>query len=74
MNSKVKLPAGKRKNRPADEADRLSISEDLLFDLYSRGVIPGLKISRKVVLFDPDAVDAALEKHFGNFGKAELKP
>jgi excisionase family DNA binding protein len=60
----VKVPYGNKWNRPDQEAERLSISKDLLLDWLHAGVIPGYKISKKVVLFDPEAVDAALRKHF----------
>ena len=72
MSTLVKAPAGKRWNRTAEEAERLSISQDLLGDLFVQGIAPGIKIGSKIVLFDPDAVDAALEKRFGNARKFEV--
>ena len=50
----------------------MSISQDLLGDLFVQGIAAGIKIGSKIVLFDPDAVDAALEKHFGNARKFEV--
>jgi excisionase family DNA binding protein len=52
-------PSGKVYNRPAEEAKRLHISIRLLKRWMHEETIPYLKIGR-VVLFDPQAVDAAL--------------
>jgi len=51
--------AGKRKNRVPEEATRLGISQGALKKFARDGIIPFLKIG-KVILSDPDAVDAAL--------------
>jgi hypothetical protein len=55
---------GKQKNRTAIEAKRLSISVDLLRDLFHAGIVPGLKISPKVILFNPIETDRALKEQF----------
>jgi len=60
---------GPAKNRTAEEARRLSISEDTLLELWNRGIIPGIKIGHRAILFDPFEVDATLEKHFGRRSK-----
>ena len=64
MSYSSKMPYGNPKNRPAEEAKRLSISEDLLIGLFQKGIIPGIKISHRCILFDPVEVDAALKEHF----------
>jgi hypothetical protein len=56
----TKAPHGKPKNKTADEARRLSISESMLLSLYNKGIIPGLRVSDRIILFDPEQVDAAL--------------
>ena len=61
---KIKQPivVGPPKNRTAEEAKRLSISQDLLLNLYTKGIIPGVRLSKRIVLFDPVKVDGALER------------
>jgi hypothetical protein len=51
---------GNLKNRTADEAYRLGISEDKLIELANAGIIPGTKLGPRTWVFDPDEVDAAL--------------
>jgi hypothetical protein len=51
---------GNPKNRTADEAYRLGISEDKLIELANAGIIPGTKLGPRTWVFDPDEVDAAL--------------
>ena len=48
------------KNRTADEAYRLGISEDKLIELANAGTIPGSKLGPRTWVFDPQEVDAAL--------------
>jgi len=60
---KIKQPiAGPQKNTTASEAKRLCISQDLLLSLHSKGIIPGVRLSKRVVLFDPAKTDLALER------------
>jgi hypothetical protein len=49
-----------RKNRTADEAYRLGISEDKLISLAKGGIIPSTKLGPRTWVFDPAEVDAAL--------------
>jgi hypothetical protein len=51
---------GNLKNRTADEAYRLGISEDKLIELANAGIIPGTKLGPRSWVFDPDEVDVAL--------------
>jgi hypothetical protein len=51
---------GNLKNRTADEAYRLGISEDKLIELANAGIIPGTKLGPRTWVFDPEEVDAAL--------------
>ena len=51
---------GNLKNRTADEAYRLGISEDKLIELANAGIIPGTKLGPRTWVFDPQEVDAAL--------------
>jgi hypothetical protein len=59
------------KNRTADEALRLGISEEMLLDLHRKGVIPGVRVTKRIILFDPIAVDAALSR-IGDHSLSEL--
>ena len=52
---------GKRYNRPEIEANRLGISRRCLSNWMASGMLPFIKRNR-IILFDPDAVDAALLK------------
>jgi hypothetical protein len=72
MSKTIKPFNGPAKNRTAEEARRLSISEDTLLELWNRGIIPGIKIGHRAILFDPLEVDLTLEKHFGNGGKKRV--
>jgi hypothetical protein len=65
MNTALNTPYGKKWNRTIAEAKRLSISEDTLVDLFNQNLVPGMKIGPRIILFDPEQVDEALEKHFG---------
>ena len=69
MSKTIKTFNGPAKNRTAEEARRLSISEDTLLELWNRGIVPGIKIGHRAILFDPLEVDATLKKHFGSGGK-----
>jgi hypothetical protein len=60
MQTQTKAPYGKPKNKTAEEARRLSISEAMLLSLYNKGIIPGLRVSDRIILFDPELTDAAL--------------
>ena len=51
---------GNLKNRTADEAYRLGISEDKLIELANAEIIPGTKLGPRTWVFDPQEVDAAL--------------
>jgi len=48
-------------NRAEQEAERLHVSRRTLVNWQGKGVIPFKRIGR-VVLFSPDAVDAALSR------------
>jgi excisionase family DNA binding protein len=52
---------GRRYNRPADEAKRLGISRRQIGNWQRDRTIPFIKRGR-VILFDPVAVDEALER------------
>ena len=58
---KEKEIRGKGYNRPREEAERLSISPFKLNQLTEEGIIPVIKL-KGVLLYDPEAVDTALEK------------
>ena len=60
MNTEPKSPRGRLKNKTAEEAKRLAISESLLLSLFNKGIIPGTRVTDRVILFDPIEVDAAL--------------
>jgi excisionase family DNA binding protein len=60
-NSRAMEGTGKRYNRPEFEADRLGISRRQLSNWMASGMLPFIKRGR-VILFDPDAVDASLLK------------
>jgi hypothetical protein len=65
--SNATMPHGKRWNRTLQEAQRLGMSEDRLIKFYNRGIVPGTKLSQRIVLFQPDEVDKALKR----YGKAK---
>jgi len=60
-NQTPRKPSGRQYNRPAQEAKRLGICRRELSNWMNQGIVPFLQIGR-VILFNPDAVDAALEK------------
>lgn len=62
--------AGRGLNRTWQEAARLNITDRQLRDWQARGLVPFIKIGR-VVLFDPQRVDAALNKFERNKGAAK---
>jgi hypothetical protein len=64
MNIAVKeAPRGRTKNKTTKEARRLGISKPQLLFLYHTGVVPGVRVSERIILFDPDEVDEALREH-----------
>lgn len=50
-------------NKAPTEARRLGLSLAQLRSLHRSGVIPGVRVSERVLLFNSALVDAALEKH-----------
>ena len=66
MSTAIKEPRGRAKNKTEEEASRLGISKPQLLCLFHAGVIPGMRISERIILFDPEEVDAALKDHTRN--------
>jgi hypothetical protein len=60
--SHTKFNKGSGKNKLVVESERLGISEQTLMRLYLEGVVPATKVSKRIILFDPAATDAALTK------------
>jgi hypothetical protein len=56
-------PHGGAKNKTEAEAQRLAISKTQLLALYHSGVIPAIRVSERIILFDPIEVDTALQQH-----------
>jgi hypothetical protein len=63
MSTTLKEPRGRAKNKTEEEAQRLAISKPQLLSLYHAGVVPGIRVSERIILFDPVEVDAALKQH-----------
>jgi hypothetical protein len=59
----LKEPVGRAKNKTEEEARRLAISKPQLLSLYHAGVVPGIRVSERIILFDPVEVDAALKQN-----------
>lgn len=59
-DTEIKTP--KQYNRPEIEAKRIGISRRELTNWMKDKTVPFIQIGR-VILFDPNAVDAALAKH-----------
>jgi excisionase family DNA binding protein len=54
----------------ADElAKKLRVKPDTVRELARRGKIPAIRISPKVIRFDPAAVDDALQQRVGGEGE-----
>ena len=62
MSATLNEPRGRAKNKTEEEAQRLAISKPQLLSLYHAGVIPGIRVSERIILFDPIEVDAALKQ------------
>jgi hypothetical protein len=63
MTTVTKEPVGRVKNKTEEEARRLAISKPQLLALFHAGVVPGMRISERIILFDPNEVDEALSQH-----------
>lgn len=63
MSTKTQTPYGRPKNKTEQEARRLSISTAQLLQLFHQGVVPGVVVSDRIILFDPEKTDKALERH-----------
>jgi hypothetical protein len=63
MSTTLKEPVGRVKNKTEEEARRLAISKSQLLALYHAGVVPGIRVSERIILFDPVEVDDALKQH-----------
>jgi hypothetical protein len=66
---KIIFDKGTGKNRSQQEAERLGISETSLTLLYKKGIIPAIRVSARILLFDPAATDEALAAHAAASGK-----
>jgi hypothetical protein len=65
----MKKIKGTGKNRSLQEAERLGISEQSLTLLYKKGIIPAIRVSARILLFDPVVTDEALAAHAAAAGK-----
>ena len=63
MSTTLKEPRGRAKNKTEEEAQRLAISKTQLLTLYYSGIIPAIRVSERIILFDPIEVDTALQQH-----------
>ena len=63
MSTKTQTPYGRPKNKTEQEARRLSVSTAQLLQLFHQGVVPGVVVSDRIILFDPETTDKALERH-----------
>ena len=63
MSTQEKIPRGRLKNKTEGEAERLNISKAELLDLYHKGIVPGVRVSERIILFDPIETDRALSDY-----------
>jgi hypothetical protein len=66
---KIIFDKGAGKNRSQQEAERLGISEQSLMLLYKKGIVPAIRVSARIILFDPAATDEALAAHAAAAGE-----
>jgi hypothetical protein len=66
---KIIFDKGTGKNRSQQEAERLGISEQSLMLLYKKGIVPAIRVSARIILFDPVVTDEALAAHAAASGK-----
>ena len=67
---KIIFDKGTGKNRSLQEAERLGISEQLASRCFTKkGIIPAIRVSARILLFDPAVTDEALAAHAAAAGK-----